>query len=656
MCGIVVALSPRQPTSVATLLAMTNALRHRGPDDEGHAVWGAEGLRLLAGPDTPTAVRAAIGPHGDALAEPQRSGHLLLGHRRLAIVDLSPLGHQPMRRDALTIVFNGEIYNHLELRAELQVLGHRFVSHSDTEVLLAAWQEWGPGALSRCNGMWALALHDAASGQLFLARDRFGVKPLYLWRGAGGELLAASEIKALLVHPRVQASVAEGAAERYLCVGPEAWRDDTAFAGITRFPPGHWVALDVAAPGALKAQPFWQAPAAPDGALPFEPTRAAQYSERYRELLADAVRLRTRVDVRFGTALSGGLDSSSIALLVNDELRARGSAERQEVFSSVYKSPGTEAADESAHIERVARQLNVRSNRIEPRVADIAAAHEHMIWALDEPPQGTLMSSWHTFALVARRGVVVTLDGQGADEQLAGYSRYLRNHLAHAPLATALGEARAFGAGMQGFGAAIGIGLGAGLVRRLVGQGALQALTRRLGVGADPAPTLEAVLRSDFHTHLHNLLHYADKTSMAWSVESRMPFMDVRLVEFLASVPAAYKLHGGWTKWLAREALATRLPAEVAWRRDKLGWAVPEAAWFEHGALAPWLREQMTGSAYAREVAARAGVHAERAPLATRLRLLNLAVWHRLFLEQAGRPGLHLGRAMPVPPIDGVTA
>jgi asparagine synthase (glutamine-hydrolysing) len=649
MCGFVVALSPRTPTMLATLVAMTDTLRHRGPDDEGYALFDGHDWRRYSGADTPRAVRDTATPsqpQASADEEAVRRAPLLFGHRRLAIVDLSPSGHQPMRRGALTVVFNGEIYNHLELRAELEAVGHRFASHSDTEILLAAWAEWGVEALPRCNGMWAFALHDAERGRLVIARDRFGVKPLYLWRGDDGALLLASEIKALLVHPRVRASPDTAACASFVRRGPCAWEAGTEFAGIQRFAPGHWAEVDVADPGPLHPHAFWEPPT-PLVDAAFDAGRADALADAYRGQLADAVRLRMRVDVRFGTALSGGLDSSSIALLVNDELRRSGVAERQEVFSSVFRTPGLESADESAYITRVASQLDVRSNTIEPRVADIAHAHEHMAWALDTPPANTLMSSWHTFALVAQRGVVVTLDGQGADEQLAGYSRYLRNRLVHAPTGTALTEARAFASGLSGFGSAVAVGLAGHAVRRLAGQRTLDRLARRLSLGADPAPTLEAALRADFSTHLQNLLLYADKTSMAWSVESRMPFMDVRLVELLATVPAAYKLHGGWTKWLARRAFDGRLPDAVTWRRDKLGWAIPEVAWFGAGGpLGHWLAQQLEASAFVRETAAQAAVDLSTAPLATRLRLLNLAVWHRLFFEEAGRPGRRLGRGM----------
>ena len=211
MCGIVIALSPRQPPTVATIVAMARMLRHRGPDDEGYVVLDGGRMLRLAGEDTPEGVMTMptpSRPEGHVRDHAQRSSPLLMAHRRLSIVDLSPHGHQPMRRgEHLHVVFNGEIYNHVELRAELEGLGHSFESHSDTDVLLAAYAQWGEQAWARFNGMWAFAIHDAQRRKLVIVRDRFGVKPLYYWTGDGGELLLASEIKALLVHPRVQAKV-----------------------------------------------------------------------------------------------------------------------------------------------------------------------------------------------------------------------------------------------------------------------------------------------------------------------------------------------------------------------------------------------------------------------------------------------------------------
>jgi len=652
MCGIVLAFTPRAPTPLGTVAAMARALRHRGPDDEGFLLFDGVGEpRRVAGDDTPRAVAEAATPwqpQSRVADEPGRAAPLVMGHRRLAIVDLSPWGHQPMSRAGRWhVVYNGEIYNHLELRAELESLGHAFLTHSDTEVLLAALAHWGPQALARCNGMWAFALLDAERRTLLVARDRFGVKPLYLWQGDDGSLLLASEVKALLVHPQVRVAASAERCIGFLRAGPRTWDEATEFEGITRFPPGHWAELSLDAPARLRPQPFWQRPPAADPNEPFDARRADDLAHRYVDLLDDAVRLRLRADVRVGTALSGGLDSSSIAWLVNRTLRREGQDARQEVFSSVYRGEGVRNADESGFIDRVAGQLQVRANTIEPRAEAVPAAHERMVWALDTPPANTLMSSWHTFALVARRGVVVTLDGQGADEQLAGYTRYARNWLVHAPLGAALVESRALLGAMRGFGSAVGIGLGGALLRRVGGRGAVHALARRLRMGADPSPTLAEALADDFETHLRNLLLYADKTAMAWSVESRMPFMDYRLVQFLASVPPAYKIHGGWTKWLGRHATAGHLPDEVVWRRDKMGWAIPEPAWFA-GPLRSWLAGRLEASAFAVDVARRAGIDIAAAPLAQRLRLLNLATWHRLFFEEPGRPGRALGRTMPL--------
>ncbi|MEK7412753.1 MAG: asparagine synthase C-terminal domain-containing protein, partial [Planctomycetota bacterium] len=338
----------------------------------------------------------------------------------------------------------------------------------------------------------------------------------------------------------------------------------------------------MADPQPLNPRAYWHFPQADAGAErhTFDPGRAQLLQQQYADLLDDAVRLRMRADVRIGTALSGGLDSSSIAMLVNAQLRGKGASERQEVFSSVYSDPRYRDVDESEFIDRVARQLDVRSSRIEPRVQDIPAAHEHMVWALDTPPTNTLMSSWHTYRLVADRGVVVTLDGQGADEQLAGYARYTRNLLIHQPFGAALRESRAILQHMRGLGAHVAIGLAGHVAKRIVGQEGLAYVTRMLRMGSQPSDTLSQSLEHDFLGNLKNLLLYADKTAMAWSIESRMPFMDYRLVEFLVHVEPTYKMHDGWTKWLARAAMHGRLPDEIVWRRDKMGWPIPEHEWF----------------------------------------------------------------------------
>lgn len=662
MCGLVAIFSPAATVPLSALVAMTRQLRHRGPDGEGFLIDSGDGVRLLAGDETPPAVLqepAESRPNGRVEEAPAQRLRLGLGHRRLAIVDLSPQGHQPMQRGGLITVFNGEIYDHVEQRRVLEGLGHRFQSDSDTEVLLAAYAQWGEQAFSRLNGMWTCVILDLQRRRLVISRDRYGVKPLYWWQGAGGELALASEIKALLAHPQIEARPAEGACARWLQLGPESWRSETLFAGIQSFPAGHWAELSLDAPGPLQPKPWWRGPQVDAEALlrPFDAREGDRLADEYRALMQDAVRVRMRMDVRFGTALSGGLDSSQIAMLVNEDLQRRGIVEQQEVFSSVYAgaqdASGMPAgyqdhlrrADESGFIASVAQRLGVHSNLIEPRWQDIPVEHERMIWALDVPPVNTLMSSWHTYALVARRGVIVTLDGQGADEQLAGYVYYVSNLLVQSGTREALAHAQALHRTIPCIGSLLATGLAGHAGRRLLGAKGLQALLKRLGRGQSLGENLDQALHRDFSTHLQTLLFYADKSAMAWSVESRMPFMDWRLVNFIAQLPLAYRIHGGWTKWLARHAMQGRLPDEVLWRRDKLGWAIPEAAWFGPGGpLEAWLSSQLAGSPLVAELAGSQGIDLARADLATRLRLLNLAVWSRLYFDEPGRPGRTLGR------------
>jgi asparagine synthase (glutamine-hydrolysing) len=605
VCGIAGIVGPGA-VDAGALARMTAALAHRGPD--GADVW--------------------------------HDGDVAFGHRRLAIFDLSARGAQPMHyADRYVIVFNGSIYNHPELRAELQGRGYAFRSETDTEVILAAYDCWGPACLDRFNGMWAFVVHDRARRSLFMSRDRFGVKPLH-WTHAAGSFLFASETKALLEHPRVSATPDADHCREYLAHGPREHLPGTAWAGVRRLGAGCFVeaAVDDVAAGRFAERRFWRLE--PDTSTePFDERRAERYAREYRSLLECAVTLRLRSDVKVGSALSGGLDSSAIVLLVNESLRARGAAaDRQQTFSCVYRSPGTTDCDESGHIDAMARLLGVASSRIEPDVARVPFEHRRMIYHLDTPPEGTLMSSWHTFLCVGRSDVTVTLDGQGADEQLAGYPRYLVPYLAHArrPLAQSLRLAS-----MPGCAALAGLGLAGAASRALGVPHAVPRLLAGAGKRLWTGDTLNEALAHDAGTGLANLLHYADRTSMAFSIESRTPYLDVRLASFLARLPAAYKIHDGWTKYLARRAMDGALPDSVAWRRDKLGWPIPEAFWIR-GPLREWLCREIETSGFLRELGAdtdaRAMLGRRRTPVSAMIRLLNLATWHRVHVERAWRP------------------
>lgn len=639
MCGIFGIVEPKG-VSPSTLARMGDLLKHRGPDGDGFVLFrdSAQPGTPFGGRDTPAQAFdvATLSAPRRRIADADLNGWSVgLGHRRLAIVDLSAMGHQPMAspRGDHWIVFNGEIYNHLELRVELEALGHRFVSHSDTEVILAAYQQWGVECLHRFNGMWALAIYDRTRDQIFMARDRFGVKPLHFWRDHQ-TFLFASEIKAFLAHPRFTATPNVEHLRHYLVDGPVEWTESTAFADVFRLQAASFI---VASPSDLVSGRFeqvrWWRLAADDTPATFNEAQARAHAEQYRALLRSAVELRLRADVTVGSALSGGLDSTSVVYLVAQLIEERGITQQQETFTSVYRSPGTEHCDESKYVEEVGSRLRVHQNSIEPRAADIPAEHARMIWHLDTPPESTLMSSWHTFKLVNSKAIKVTLDGQGADEQLAGYVSYLPIALARQGMGATLelpgllkvhSPRIAIGA--------VGLALAAGAIRR---SGLARSVRgRRAHVLGQLGGGLNAALVTDSFSGLSNLLHYADRTSMAFSVESRMPFLDYRLAEFLAKLPSAYKIHDGWTKYVARQAFADKLPDSVVWRKDKMGWPIPEQTW-ERGELKEWFARHRS----AQQKMAAMGLEREfidamnDKSITRRVRALNLETWHRTFID-----------------------
>lgn len=638
MCGIFGVVS-RIGTLAPVLPAMSAMLRHRGPDGEGFVLFNASGaVTVRGGADTPEHLYSTPTPFAPEcpLSPGDHTGaRLALGHRRLSIIDLSAFGHQPMASPDQThwIVYNGEVYNHVELRAELEALGHSFPSHSDTAVILAAYRQWGIDCLKRFNGMFCFALYDRAKNKLFLARDRFGVKPLNLW--SNGETFAfASEIKAFLPLPGFNPRPRVEVMRDYLLDGPAEYEAETMFEGVRKLSAASFI---YASPEALldgsATETRWWSLETNSSKEPYREELAVRIAEEYREHLAEAVRLRLRADVKIGSALSGGLDSSSIVWLIAEDLKRSGVSGQQETFSSVYTSPGVEYCDESEYIAEIANRLDISMNTIEPRAEDVPVEHAKVIWAMDTPPESTCMSGWHTFKLVNRSGVKVTLDGQGADELLAGYQHYMPHIVAGRPLPEALANAASLTRVLLPWNVIGAAALGLDLVPRRLLRNARQRATADALKGG-----LNAHLMQDCSTHLANLLHYGDRTSMAFSVESRMPFLDFRLAEFLASVPESYKIHNGWTKHMARKAFAGELPDRVVWRRDKMGWPVPEAVW-AHGPLADWFRAPGKHATYFDDLGVGQAFRQAfgSSDVTHRIRALNISAWRTTFLEGGWR-------------------
>mgnify|MGYP000645730621 CR=1 FL=1 len=554
MCGIAGYITDNK-VSKKDICLMTSVLHHRGPDGEGHY-------------------------YGNGFA---------FGHTRLSIVDLTDAGSQPMHYlDRYVITYNGEIYNHRELRIELVGAGYSFTSNTDTEVIMAAYDYWGVSCVEKFNGMWAMAIYDKKTEEFFLSRDRFGIKPFYYYQ-EDGRFVFASEVKAIMqcvesIRPN------DKYLEQYLKQGPREYGTETAFDGVLRFPSSsYFLGKATELYSKFETIKYWKLEANLRAEV-FCTNRAKKLAETYYELLSDAVSIRLRADVQVGSALSGGLDSSSIVYLVNKQLKKLGRKNLQKTFSSVYKTKGTEDCDESKFINLLADDLNVESYQIEPYAGNIPEEHLKMLWNMETPPESTCMSGWYTFKKVKEEGVTVTLDGQGADEQLAGYLYYVPTYLLSISLLDYYKEFKRFWR-IPGIKRQLLLSIPLVHVKFFMGDTILSKLVyfvKKRKVHTN----LNKQLEESIQTSLSTLIHYSDHVSMGHSIESRMPFMDYRLVEFLASVPACYKMHNGWTKYLARLAFDGKLPDDIVWRVDKLGWEIPEKHWFS-GPLASWLGSEL---------------------------------------------------------------
>lgn len=607
MCGIAVALSHRSQRLVGLVSEMSDLIRHRGPDDEGYVHLCDESeVEAFFGIDTPTAVHATNNVNGGMLKlrDEAALSHCAMAHRRLSIVDLSPLGHQPMSDASgrYWITYNGEVYNYLELRAELELCGHVFRSHTDTEVILAAYSEWGVDCLNRFNGMWAFAILDRLGGTLFVARDRFGVKPLYYTTTPDGLVALASEIKQFTVLPQWQAKANRQAVHDFLVWNVLDHTDETLFQGVYQVPAGHYSILNIKAPtqtldisGRLASTAWY--------VLPVD-SFAEGYdaaTKVFGDLLNSSIQLRLRADVPVGSCLSGGLDSSSVVCMMSRQLAAK-----QAVSAKVFSACSDEASvDEQKWIDLVVRQTGVQSYKTLPDLDQLFNELPNLTWHQDEPFGSTsIYAQWSVYQLVAGSDVRVILNGQGADELLAGYHSFLAPRYTRLLREGRLGELYKEIAATRKR-----LGYSAGYAFKRIADMVLPSWLRQMARGmagyassssndwmnqswlneasvdvavasVEQAGSIRDLSQSlIMRRHLPMLLHWEDRNSMACSVESRIPFLDYRLVEFCLSLPDNYKLYRGWTKRLMRTAMKDVLPEPIRNRTDKIGFATPEEVW-----------------------------------------------------------------------------
>ncbi|MSQ61115.1 MAG: asparagine synthase (glutamine-hydrolyzing) [Dehalococcoidia bacterium] len=623
MCGIagIVHFDGRSPSS-ETVEGMIRLLAHRGPD--GERTWSC----------------------------PEAA----LGHARLRIIDLSPASDQPfLSEDGKTaLVYNGEVYNYRELRTELASRGHVFRTAGDTEVVLRAYEEWGINCPAHLNGMFAIAIWDGRKRQIFLSRDRFGEKPLFYWTD-GRRLIFASEIKSILADKDVGRQPDPANLRRYLSTGDMDIGESTFIAGIAAVPASH--SLIWSPDGTRRRARYWspRRPGHNDGAA----SGSSHRTEQFRELLEDAVRLRLRSDVNVGTSLSGGLDSSSIIGMVRN--LSESEAVPRRTFSARFRD---HKFDEGEYIAAATASVPAYAHETWIDADGFLQALPALQWAQEAPFGGTsVYAQWEVMRLAKEHDTIVLLDGQGADELLGGYTTAYGmywSHLLYRGQLVRLGREVAAYSRRYGFSSVTALyglyysipeRLRAALAERYYRATAIMSPDLRhahrpsgRSPGLPGLQRLHGLLSQQLMTtSLPELLRYADRNSMAFSREVRLPFLDHRLVEFVLGLPAEDLIGGAVTKKILRRAMRGLVPDKILDRRDKVGFAPPQERWLR-GPLAGWLNETLGAAEQRTDIFDAEGVRAVRTefhaggPDTLAWRIASTETWFQHFLDRRVSP------------------
>jgi asparagine synthase (glutamine-hydrolysing) len=570
MCGIAGIYNlNNQSVDKYLLKRMTDIIKYRGPDDEGFYY----------------------------------SDNIGLGHRRLSIIDLSSAGHQPMSNDDETIwiVFNGEIYNYIELREELINSGYKFTTSTDTEVIIKAYEKWGEECLKNFDGMFAFALWDSSKRRLFCARDRFGIKPFYYYFD-GKIFVFASEIKSLLLHPDVPKRPNETIIYDYLALNAMDHTDETFFEGIKQLSPSHYIVLGNN--GNIKIN-NWYNISINDEFGDFSGKKDEEYAEQFLDSFSKAIRLHLRSDVPIGSCLSGGIDSSSIVcltnkLIFNDGIVEKATiSERQKTFTAAYKN---ESIDESDYAEEVVRLTGAEGNYVFPDGNMLWEELQKLVWHQEEPFSSTsIYAQWNVMRKAASKGIKVLLDGQGGDELLAGY--YIRYVPVLAKMLFKKGHPFKMLAETKAFSDVLEVKPQKAIklaLADLIPENATKLLRSILSMKQYRIPfireslylkcnnrtspsqkfcNLAEYMQKIIDYSLVSLLRYEDRNSMAFSIEARVPFLDSEFAKFVFRLPLTQKMRNGWSKVVLRNAMKGILPESIRLRRPKLGFDTPEIVW-----------------------------------------------------------------------------
>jgi len=637
MCGIN-GFNWRNPELVRK---MNSSVKHRGPDDEGIYV----------------------------------DDMVSLGHVRLSIIDLSSAGRQPMANEdgLIQIVYNGELYNFKDLRSDLIDKGHRFMSNTDTEVVIHSYEEYGPECIEIFNGMWAFAIYDKRRNLVFLSRDRFGIKPLY-FSTIGDRFVFSSEIKGLLAHG-IEPIPDNQAIFEYLAFGLLLDHSDrTFFRGIQRLRPGENLVYNLS-DRSFQISRWYDVDSRVSGA---KEARESEVISKVKELFVDCVEKRLVADVPVGSCLSGGIDSSSIVSIMRSAVRD----DRIETFSMVF--PGL-SIDESDCLDEIVKSTNVRSHRVIPNSDELVDELSDLVWTQEEPfPSLSMYGQYRVLKLASNRGMKVLLDGQGGDEILAGYPYYYVSYLIESlihlrfrnffeALKSESSRSPQFlkellSYVLEGFGS---YWRGSRLIKRVYwrflkdfevegGRGVddtaqvgnrFMSLDRRPGLyhALRSVTRLNSALLFDLKIRtIPSLLRFEDKNSMRWGVESRLPFLDYRFVEFLFTLPSRYKIRGWRSKYVLREAMAGTVPDRILMRRDKVGFETPDREWMRSRVFTDFAQKLFASgkfksrpywNAFEAAKILESNIRGDKDWTKVIWRIVNVELWNRIFIDGSWSPG-----------------
>jgi asparagine synthase (glutamine-hydrolysing) len=578
MCGIAGIISSNQNIIHPSLLQrMANVLAHRGPDGEGYWI--------------------------------NHSNTIGLAHRRLAIIDLSDAAAQPMHyASRYSITYNGEIYNYIELRKHLQNAGYTFHTKSDTEVILAAYDLYKEKCLQFFDGMFAFAIWDEKQQQLFAARDRLGEKPFYYYKEED-LFVFASEMKALWA-VGIPKLAENKMLLNYLTLGyvqNPADKSQTFYSNIFSLMPSHYLLLD-ARNTKMNIVNYWDIDKQTTLLIPEN-----EILQEFNKLFNDSVSKRLRSDVPIGASLSGGLDSSSIAYSIVQQMKKNNGSQKFKTFSAVF--PGFEK-DEQVYIKKVARQFSFENYTVTPTADGLINDFEKLCYHQEEPfPSSSIYAQYKVFELASQHQVKVMLDGQGADEILAGYHRYLHWYIqelvSRNKFSLAKKERQLFRRhhmpmkwGIHNWLAAflpshVSIALEQKEFKRIVhhpdiSKKLMSSILGREwdGIHKPIVTKLNDILYfSTMENGLEELLRFSDRNSMAHGTEVRLPFLNTELVQFIFSLPSGYKISNGYTKYILRKLMDGKLPDSIVWRTDKIGYEPPQQQWMQNERLIDYIHE-----------------------------------------------------------------